>query len=63
MDAVVDLLAADLRRDPGELLVVRALERLQSDRVRGLVQPVPRDRPRPLEPPQLDERRGAVLLG
>ena len=63
MQAVVDLLALDLRRDPGELGVLVRLQLLDPDRVRGLVEDVPRDRPRPVgHEPQLDERRAAVLL-
>ncbi len=60
---MVGLLAVDLGRETRDLGVVGALERREPDLVGGLVQPVARDRPRPLEPAQLDERRAAVLLG
>ena len=64
VQAVVDLLALDLRGDSGELGVLVLLEARDPDRVRGLVEDVPRDRPRPVgHEPQLDERRAAVLLG
>ena len=61
--AVVRLLAIHLCRETRDLGIVGLLERREPDLVRGLVEPVTRDRPRPLEPAQLDERRGAVLLG
>ncbi len=60
---VVDLLAVHLRRQPGDLRVVGRLQGVEADRVGRLVEPVTGDRPRPLEPAQLDERRAAVLLG
>jgi len=63
VDAVVGLLTVDLRGDAGELRVVRDAERVEPDRVRSLVEPVPRDRPCPLQPAQLDEGGGAVVLG
>ena len=62
MDAVVRLLTVHLGGEPGDLLVVGRLQRLEPDLVGRLVQDVPRDRPRPVHLPQLDERRRAVLL-
>src|SRR4029450_2170895 len=61
--AVVRLLAIDLRRDAGYLGVLGALQCREPDLVGGLVQPVPRDRARPLQPAQLDERGAAVFVG
>ena len=61
MQAVVDLLAVHLRREPGDLGVVGLLQRREAKLVGGLVEPVPRDRVRPVELAQLDERRAAVL--
>ena len=58
-----DLLAVDLRGEARDLGIVGRLERREADLVGRLVQPVPRDRARPLEPAQLDERRRPVLLG
>jgi hypothetical protein len=60
--AVVDLLAVHLRGQPGDLGIVRGLERVQPDRVGRLVEEVARDRARPLEAAELDERRAPVLL-
>jgi hypothetical protein len=61
--AVVELLPLDLRRDPGQLRILVALERLDSNRVRRLVENVARDRARPVrDEPQLHERCAAVFL-
>ena len=57
VQAVVDLLAVHLRGEPRDLRVVGLLQRGEPDLVRGLVEPVPRDRVRPVQPAQLDERR------
>ena len=63
VQAVVDLLAVDLRREPGELVVVGLLQRFEADAVGLLVEVAARDRVRPVEQAQLDERRTAVVLG
>ena len=61
--AVVDLLAVDLRREARELGVVAdAFSASMPDAVGLLVEVAPRDRVRPVEQAQLDERRAAVLL-
>ncbi len=60
--AVVRLLAVDLRREPRDRRVGVVLERRDPDLVGDLVEPAARDRVRPLEQVELDERRAAVLL-
>src|SRR5262245_52663530 len=54
VEAVVDLLAVHLRGEPGHLRVVGLPEPREAELVGGLVQPVTRDRVRPVESPQLD---------
>ena len=61
--AVVRLFPVHLPRDTGDLRVVGCDERAEPDLVCSLVEPVARDRARPLEPAELDEGRAAVLLG
>ena len=60
--AVVGLLTVDLRREPCDARVVVLHQRRDAKLVRLLVQPAPRDRVRPVEQVELDERRAAVLL-
>ena len=59
---VVDLFAVDLRGEARELGVVTRLQRLDAHLVGFLVEPAARDRVRPVEQVQLDERRAAVLV-
>ena len=60
---VVGLFAVDLRRKARHLRIVGRLQRLDPLGIRLLVEPVARDRPRPLgDEPQLDKRRAAVLV-
>ena len=63
MHAVVDLFAVDLRGEPRELRVVGRAQRVEPHAVRLLVQVAARDRVRPVQQAQLDERRAAVLVG
>ena len=60
--AVVRLLAVDLRREAGDRRVGVVLQRRDADLVGDLVEPAARDRVRPVEQAQLDERRAAVLV-
>ena len=60
--AVVRLLAVDLRREARDRRVGVVLERRDPDLVGDLVEPAARDRVRPVEQVELDERRAAVLL-
>ncbi len=60
---VVDLLAVDLRRQPGELGIVAGAQSVKAEPVGLLVEVAARDRVRPVEQTQLDERRAAVRLG
>ena len=60
--AVVDLFAVDLRGEARELGVVGLAQRVDPHAVGFLVEIAARDRVRPVDQAQLDERRAAVLL-
>ncbi len=60
--AVVGLLAVDLGGQTGDLGIVGSLQPLEPDRIRPFVQVVACDRLSPVEQPQLDDRRAAVLV-
>ena len=62
MHAVVRLLAVDLRGKPGHARVGVVHQRRNANLVGGLVETAARDRARPVEQVQLDERRAAVFL-
>ena len=62
VQAVVGLLAVDLRREARQLGVLRLHQAVDADAVGLLVEIAAGDRVRPLEQMQLDERRAAVVV-
>ena len=62
VQAVVGLFAVDLRRQARQFGVVRLHQAVDADAVGLLVEVAARDRVRPLEQMQFDERRAAVVV-